>query len=43
MDFALDEVLLRAFRRFWACGPFGVKTTTTTTTTTKNKTTKRRE
>ena len=32
MDFALDEVLLRAFRRFWPCGPFGVKTTTTTTT-----------
>ena len=26
MDFALDEVLLRAFRRFWACGPFGGKT-----------------
>ena len=23
MDFALDEVLLRTFRRFWACGPFG--------------------
>lgn len=42
MDFALDEVLLRAFRRFWACGPFGVKTTKTTTTTT-NKTTKQRE
>ena len=27
MDFALDEVLLRAFRRFWACGPFGGKKT----------------
>ena len=26
MDFALDEVLLMAFRRFWACGPFGGKT-----------------
>ena len=26
MDFALDEVLLRAFRRFWAFGPFGGKT-----------------
>ena len=23
MDFALNEVLLRTFRRFWACGPFG--------------------
>ena len=28
MDFALDEVLLRAFRRFWACGHFGGKRTT---------------
>lgn len=27
MDFALDEVLLRAFRRFWACGSFGGKKT----------------
>ena len=25
MNFALDEVLLRAFRRFWACGSFGGK------------------
>ena len=25
MDFVLDEVLLRVFRRFWACGPFGEK------------------
>ena len=25
MDFALDDVLLRAFRRFWACGSFDGK------------------